>query len=147
MTYVRVVDDRVGREANILPLSAIRLDNDEWIRDTSTATAEELAATGWTEVVETDRPADTDTTTCDRSVVLVGGVPTEVWVERDKTEDELVADYRRIVSHRVDAHIEALQMIAGSTGILTAAQLSNAARAQARFGLDVLRYLFARLEP
>jgi hypothetical protein len=37
---------------------------------------------GWTLVVETPRPADTDTTKHDESVVLVDGVPTQKWTAR-----------------------------------------------------------------
>ena len=40
-------------------------------------------ATGWHEITNTARPDDTDTTTHDRTIELVAGVPTVVWTERD----------------------------------------------------------------
>jgi hypothetical protein len=46
-------------------------------------------ATGWYEVVDTARPADTPTTTHDRTVELAAGTPTVVWTERNKTQTEL----------------------------------------------------------
>jgi len=46
---------------------------------------------GWVEVVETTRPADTDTQTSDQAITLVVGVPTRVWTVRDWTSDEIAA--------------------------------------------------------
>ena len=48
-----------------------------------------LAALGWQPVTDTVRPPDTDTTTADRSVALVGGIPTETWTARLWTAAEL----------------------------------------------------------
>ena len=48
-----------------------------------------LAAVGIVPLVDTVRPADTDTTTHDRSVALVDGTPTVVWTARPWTEPEL----------------------------------------------------------
>ena len=51
---------------------------------------DELAALcGFVPIVETARPADTATDTTDRTVQLVNGVPTVVWVTRAKTPAEL----------------------------------------------------------
>lgn len=50
---------------------------------------DELAALcGFVPIVETDRPADTDTHTTDRTVEMVNGAPSVVWVSRPKTDDE-----------------------------------------------------------
>lgn len=49
------------------------------------------ALAGWFQVVETTRPADTDTATSDPSIVLVDGTPTRVWTARPWTADELAA--------------------------------------------------------
>lgn len=49
------------------------------------------ALCGFVQVAETSRPANTATDTFDRTVTLVGGVPTVVWVQRPWTADELTA--------------------------------------------------------
>ena len=47
---------------------------------------------GWLPVVETPRPADTETTTSDPApVALVAGVPTQQWTVRPWTAEELAA--------------------------------------------------------
>ncbi len=55
-------------------------------------TEAELNGCGWFKVVSVARPADTQTQTSDRSVVLVAGVPTETWTVRAKTQAELDYD-------------------------------------------------------
>jgi hypothetical protein len=49
------------------------------------------AAAGWLPVTDVARPADTATDTFDRSVTLVGGVPTVTWTARPWTVEELAA--------------------------------------------------------
>lgn len=89
MTFARILDNgdllHPYRVPNVLRLS----DGDHDLRS---GAVELLASFGIFEVVETTRPADTDTTTHDRTVELVAGVPTVVWTQRAKTDDELVAD-------------------------------------------------------
>ena len=58
---------------------------------------------GWFAVTPTARPADTDTTTTDYSVTLVGGVPTETWTTRPWTTDELAARARQAVAATLTA--------------------------------------------
>ena len=85
--HAHVIDNTIV--ATGLPGSARRLDTGDWVLalgDADTATQE---ACGWYEVVDTPRPDDTDTTTHDQSYELVDGVPTVVWTERAKTDDEL----------------------------------------------------------
>lgn len=94
MAYALVTNNTiqgVGR----LPSSARRLDTGEWVMGLDTAPPELVRATGWYEVVDTPRPADTPTTTHDRSVELVNGIPTVTWTERDKTQGELDAEAER----------------------------------------------------
>jgi hypothetical protein len=83
MIYAHITDgiiDAVGR----LPKGA---DADgQWLEPLTDVNAH-LA--GWFPVTDTPRPADTATTTFDRSVVLVAGVPTVTWAERLKTQAEL----------------------------------------------------------
>ncbi len=50
-----------------------------------------LADLGWYEVTDVARPADTATTTFDRSVALQDGTPTVTWTERQKTPAEVQA--------------------------------------------------------
>lgn len=88
MSYVLVTDDTI-QSIGGLPRSARRLDNDAWVMGLANASTEAQQACGWYEVADTDRPDDTATTTFDRSIELVEGVPTVVWTERDKTADEL----------------------------------------------------------
>lgn len=88
MSYALVIDDTI-QKVGALPKSARRLDNQAWVMGLPDADTATQQATGWFEVVDTTRPDDTATTTHDRSIELVGGVPTVVWTERDKTEDEL----------------------------------------------------------
>ena len=51
----------------------------------------EAAACGWFPVVDVARPADTATTTHDRSVELVATVPTVVWTSRPWSTEELAS--------------------------------------------------------
>lgn len=67
---------------------------------------------GWHEVVETDRPEDTDTDTYTSTVELVDGAPTVVWTARPWTAEELaeraegaaIADLRTRLA-AVEAHL------------------------------------------
>ena len=78
--------DQIGR------LPALWLGPTRWHdwRGDPEAWATQPADWGWLPVVETDRPADTDTTS-DGSVQLVAGVPTRVWTPRPWTAEELTA--------------------------------------------------------
>ena len=63
----------------------------DWRGDPATW-ATQPADWGWQPVVETPRPADTETTTSDPApVALVAGVPTQQWTVRPWTEAELAA--------------------------------------------------------
>jgi hypothetical protein len=48
-----------------------------------------LAQWGWFEIVSTPRPADTATETYELTLIVVDGVPTETWVARPLTNEEL----------------------------------------------------------
>ncbi len=50
------------------------------------------ALCGFVPIVNTARPADTATTTYDRTVALVNSAPTVVWTARPKTQAELDAE-------------------------------------------------------
>lgn len=94
MTYALVTDNTI-QSIGRLPNSARRLDNGAWVMGLADATQELREATGWYEVVDANRPADTATTTYGRSVELVDGAPTVVWTERDKTPEELTGETRQ----------------------------------------------------
>jgi hypothetical protein len=90
MSYA-LVDDGTIEAEGALPQSARRLDTGQWVMGLRTAPVELREATGWFEVVDVARPADTETDTYDRTLELVGGVPTVVWVQRPKTQAEIDA--------------------------------------------------------
>ena len=49
---------------------------------------DDLAALcGFVPITETDQPPDTATTTHDRTIEIIDGAPTVVWVERPKTAE------------------------------------------------------------
>ena len=109
MSIYAFVTDSVIRRTGQLPRSARRLDTNQWVLGLSKADTATQEACGWYEVTEVSKPADTDTTTHDRSIELVDGTPTVVWTERDKTEDELnppPSDEDRIAD--LEAILEAL---------------------------------------
>jgi hypothetical protein len=87
MTYALVQNDVIVQTGYPPPVW-----NDgerDW--DTRQMSDAELAELGWLVIVATERPPNTDLTTFDYSVQLVGGVPTEVWTERPWTAEELAA--------------------------------------------------------
>jgi len=81
-----------------------------------TLDADNAHLAGWFEVVDTARPADTDTTTHDRSVDLVNGTPTVVWTPRDWTGDEQTA--RTAEANGATIRSQAEQAMAGNTKFL-----------------------------
>jgi hypothetical protein len=92
MTYALVIDNAI-QSIGALPRAARRLDDGAWVlglRDYGTVETQQ--ACGYFAVVDAAKPADTATTTHDRTVELLEGVPTVVWTERNKTPDELAAE-------------------------------------------------------
>ena len=92
MTYAYVTSGTVQAESGRVPFAARRIDNANWVLGLPDAPVNLQQACGWFAVVDVARPADTPTTTHDRSVELVANVPTVVWTSRAKTPDELAAD-------------------------------------------------------
>jgi hypothetical protein len=90
MTFAQVTNDTITTIGR-LPSAARRLDNGNWVLGLPDASVELQEACGWFPLVTVDRPADTETTTFDRTVELVAGLPTVVWTERPKTQAELDA--------------------------------------------------------
>jgi hypothetical protein len=90
MSYAFVEADTIEAEG-ALPLSARRLDNQAWVMGLAAAPVELQQATGWFQVTDVAKPADTATHTYDRSLTLVSGVPTVTWTQRLKTAEETAA--------------------------------------------------------
>lgn len=91
MTFALIIDNTI-RSVGSLPGSARRLDTGEWVMGLSSASTDLQEACGYFAVTAVERPADTATTTFDLTVELIAGVPTEVWTERAKTQEELDAE-------------------------------------------------------
>jgi hypothetical protein len=76
-----------------LPAGARDLTTGEWVTPHERLwTPGQAAACGWFPVTAVARPADTAQETWDYSITLVGGLPTEAWTERPKTQEELAAE-------------------------------------------------------
>jgi hypothetical protein len=148
MTYALVVGDTI-QSVGPLPHSARRLDSGKWVMGIRDAPTELQQACGYFAVVRVNRPADTATTTWERSVVLVAGVPTETWTERAKTRAELdagaaetnqwvaITAIRNSMSNldAVIADMDAYLALTSTTNAVVAAQvkdLCQAVRAMAR---------------
>jgi hypothetical protein len=135
------------------------------------ATDEQLAAIGILPVVDTERPADTETHAVERSVELVAGVPTVVWTPRPWTADELTNRARAVNAETLsdldvlaqkiaeiklfltDADIDVALNIANATP-LTTQQLNRALksiirqlRRSANLDVRAFRYVFGQVHP
>ena len=139
MSYAYVTNNTVNAEAGRPPTSARRLDTGQWVLGLRDAPVLLQEACGWFAVTDTARPADTDTTTHDRTVELVNGTPTVVWTERPWTVEELAARQAAANASTIDTAITnalaELQAIVDApavptvpAGTLTTAQLSNGMR-------------------
>ncbi|MBK8758818.1 MAG: hypothetical protein IPM08_17395 [Actinomycetales bacterium] len=92
MTYALVVGGIIQSTRNTPPPAARRLDTGAWVTPLDGIWTEALAAAcGWLPVAVVARTADTATHTSDYAVTLVGGVPTDTWTVRAKTQAELDA--------------------------------------------------------
>ena len=67
------------------------------------AAMDDLGEPGWLRVVPTPRPEDTTSTTWDKALALVDGLPTVTWSERAKTADELAEESDELRAALVDA--------------------------------------------
>lgn len=90
MPYARVIDGAIVGDGD--PPRRF-FDGTQWQdwRDAAIRVPETFAP-WFLPIVETPRPADTATTTSDGDLAMVDGKPTQVWVVRDKTEDEIARD-------------------------------------------------------
>ena len=90
-TYAHIATDGTIGQVGRLP--ALWFDGTRWHdwRGEPSTWATQPADWGWLPVVESPRPDDTATTTHDRDVELVAGVPTVTWTARPWTAEELAA--------------------------------------------------------
>jgi len=83
--HASIIDGQILTTGS-LPTTARRTDTGAWVLNLTDAPVELREACGWYEVIDVERPPDTDTTTFDRTVELVDGTPTIVWTEVQKPE-------------------------------------------------------------
>lgn len=102
-TYVLVQDEAVGQ----VGAPAIWFDELRWW-DFRPQDHDTYLEAGWLPLVETSRPADTETVTFDYSVEVIDEQPTEVWTERPWTEDELAGKQVAILKREQEAAMAAL---------------------------------------
>jgi hypothetical protein len=98
--------------------------------------ADYIAAAGWVPVIETERPADTDTHTSDRDFNVMNGEVFEVWNIREWTPDEL--ENREEIEEReqIYADIRAAYTQIEATGTAAQNDIVNAeTRRQQSLGL------------
>ena len=155
MTYAQVTANTITAESGLPPQSARRLDTQQWVLGLRDAPVALQQACGWFAVTDVTRPADTPTTTHDRSIALVNGTPTVVWTSRPKTADELKADtinandssIRSKILAAIDGNVTALDQLSTAisnvqTNVITptAANLT-----QANTQLDALANVVSNL--
>ena len=138
--YVRSANGAITHIVNRLPESDRRLDTGQWVLGLPTADPTTLAACGWFELTPAPRPADTPTTTFDRSIEITAGVPAVVWTERPKTVDELADDLQ---DTKEETQLQRLQdNFQTLRNVPPAASLTNA---QLRDEVDLLRAMLLDL--
>jgi hypothetical protein len=99
MSYARVLDNTIVSTMpppDLLNPDDVTAEGRWWdLRqydaDVATWEADTIGPHGWSPVVITERPPDTATDTHDYSLMLIDGVPTEVWTQRPWTQSELDA--------------------------------------------------------
>ena len=72
-------------------------------------------ARGWFEVLETERPIDTDSGTHISDIQMVDGIPTRVWIYRDWTPEETAARNAPTLEDELHAIVAAIAAVEGVT--------------------------------
>ncbi len=140
MTYARFQNDTVTERSAELPPKV-------WVQETvdpptgryEPLTVANAASFDWYEVVRVAKPADTATTTHDRSVAVVDGKLSDVWTERPKTQTELDADADQTQRDQVAAgvaDITAYLALESPTNAEVVAQVELLSRAVRRLAKD-----------
>lgn len=92
MLYALTTDGQTVTTTATLPRTARRQDTGQWVTPPDGAWTDALAAAcGWLPVVESPRPADTETHTWEDAYAVDGMTVTQAWVERPWTAEELAA--------------------------------------------------------
>lgn len=146
--YTFVQNDTI-QSVGQLPRSARRLDTREWVMGLASAPAPLVEACGWFPVTDVARPADTGTTTFDRSVELVNGTPTVVWTARAKTTQELANDTE--TANRATIQTQLTTALAANRTFLaittpTTAQNAAQIKALTRQNQGIIRLLLNQLD-
>lgn len=90
--FALVENNQIQKLAQI-PNGAKRQDTGEWVLGLRDAPTELQEATGWFEVVDDGQPEPTsETKVVESTIELVDDVPTKVYTERDKTQEEIDAE-------------------------------------------------------
>ena len=72
-------------------------------------------ARGWFEVLETERPADTDFGTHISDIQMVDGIPTRVWIYREWTPEEIAARNEPTLEDELHDIVAAIAAVEGVT--------------------------------
>lgn len=143
--FALVVDGDVVAVADTLPNAARVAGSRAWVRDLVHASTEVRASCGWHTVTATPRPPSTAATTHDRTVELVDGVPTVVWVERQWTSGELADSNGDTIRRRALEALDANRMFLAASSP-TAAQTLAQVRSMARQMNGLIRLTLGALD-
>ena len=72
-------------------------------------------ARGWFEVLETERPADTDSGTHISDIQMVDGIPTRVWTYRNWTPEETASRNAQTLEDELHDIVAAIAAVEGVT--------------------------------
>ena len=72
-------------------------------------------ARGWFEVLETERPIDTDSGTHISDIRMVDGIPTRVWIYREWTPEEIAARNSPTLEDELHDIVAAIAAVEGVT--------------------------------
>jgi len=130
VSYARVLDASAvkSQPPDLLPPEDVTAEGRWWDLRQHEYTVEEwedliLAPHGWHPIAVTPRPPDTATDTSDYSLVLIDGVPTEVWTVRPKTPEELgveeaQANMTQMVAESAEA-VDKLVLVVENLNLIT----------------------------
>lgn len=150
MTYAYVENSVIQREVSDLPATGVRQDTGQYVLALPTAPVQDQQACGWFVVDNSAvRPEDTATDTYDRTLQLVGDVPTVSWVQRPKTQGEVDREKtetrKASVEDKVQTALTRLDQIIGAADATTVDltrfnQLQDAVQDIARYQKHIIRY-------
>lgn len=109
--FARIIDGTVTDLRPVMPPSSLTVDGTQRVfPDNGAWTPELAAACGWRAVVQTPRPADTETQTWERRVIVrPNGTPAIRWDARDKTPEEIAGERLESSFASIRANLVALR--------------------------------------